>query len=118
MSVVNCKVKNIRPEYNNLVEWMNDDNNVYIGRKCVVFIDGERYPKKSSNFANPYKIGIDGTREEIIKKYKKYIIKKINEDESIMDEFLALKGKNLGCWCYPDKCHGNILLELLNNIDI
>ena len=24
MSVVNCKVKYIRPEYNNLKEWMND----------------------------------------------------------------------------------------------
>jgi len=39
MSVVNCKVKYIRPEYNNLKEWMNNPNNVYIGREGVVFID-------------------------------------------------------------------------------
>ncbi len=24
-----------------------------------------------------------------------------------------LKGKRLGCWCHPDKCHGDILVELL-----
>ena len=35
MSVVNCKVKYIRPEYNNLKEWMDDENNYYIGRGGV-----------------------------------------------------------------------------------
>jgi hypothetical protein len=44
MSVVNCKVKYIRPEYNNLKEWMNNPNNVYIGREGVVFIDKKRFP--------------------------------------------------------------------------
>ena len=28
MSVVNCKVKYIRPQYNDLEEWAKDDNNV------------------------------------------------------------------------------------------
>jgi hypothetical protein len=23
-------------------------------------------------------------------------------------------GKVLGCWCYPDACHGNVLLEIIN----
>lgn len=44
MSVVNCKVKHIRPKYNNLEEWIKDENNVYIGRKGVVFIDEKRFP--------------------------------------------------------------------------
>ncbi len=26
-----------------------------------------------------------------------------------------MKGKNLGCWCAPEPCHGNILLELLSD---
>ncbi len=31
MSVVNCRVKYIREQgYNNLKEWMNDSNNVYV----------------------------------------------------------------------------------------
>jgi hypothetical protein len=32
MSIVNCKVANIRPQYSNLQMWMADKNNVYIGR--------------------------------------------------------------------------------------
>ena len=36
---VNCKVKFIRPQYKNLKEWVENENNVYIGRAGVVFID-------------------------------------------------------------------------------
>lgn len=43
MSVVNVKVANIRPRYNNLAEWMADENNVYIGRKGIVFINSKNH---------------------------------------------------------------------------
>ena len=115
MSVVNCKVKHIRPEYTDLQDWMNDENNIYIGRRGVVFIDKNRFPEKSSNFANPYKIGKDGTREEVLEKYKEYIIDKINNDHELMRELNSMKGKTLGCWCFPERCHGNILLELIES---
>ena len=42
MSVCNVKVNNIRPKYNNLKEWMDDPNNIYIGRGKIVFINNER----------------------------------------------------------------------------
>ncbi len=113
MSIVNCKVQYIRPEYNNLEEWINNDKNVYIARAGVVFINKKRYPPNSSIFANPFKIGKDGTREEVLIKYKDYIISKLENDKSFVNELLLLKGKNLGCWCYPEMCHGNILLELI-----
>jgi len=114
MSVVNCKVKYIRPAYNNLEEWIADDNNYYIGRSGIVFIDNKRYPTKSSVFANPYKIGKDGTREEVILKYKEYLINKLDNDDDLVNELISLKGKHLGCWCYPEYCHGNVLLELID----
>lgn len=113
MSVVNCKVQYIRPKYLNLQEWMDDEQNVYIGRSNVVFIEGIRFPKHASPFANPYKIGKDGTREEVLEKYKKYIINKIKHDEKFKDSLLKLKGKTLGCWCNPEPCHGDILLKLI-----
>jgi hypothetical protein len=114
MSVVNCKVKYIRPDYDNLKEWMDDENNVYIGRTGVVFINKTRFPQKSSNFANPYKIGKDGTREEILIKYKKYIINKLKNNKPLRNDLRSLKDKNLGCWCCPEMCHGDILLELID----
>jgi hypothetical protein len=55
-TVVNVKVKNIRPKYSTLAEWMEDSNNVYIGRCGVVFINKERFPKQSSAWANPYTV--------------------------------------------------------------
>jgi len=116
MSVVNCKVKYIRPKFNNLKEWMEDKNNYYIGRAGVVFVNKERYPKKQSIFANPFKVGKHGTREEVIEKYKIFIINKIETDKKIKNKLKKLKGKQLGCWCYPEQCHGDILLELINSL--
>lgn len=114
--VVNVKVLNIRPEYQNLKEWCEDENNVYIGRKGVIFIDGERYPKTDSIWANPFKINNQNTREIVIQKYRKYIIKKIKK-ENLWDALFDLKGKNLGCWCHPNPCHGDVLIDLINKYD-
>jgi hypothetical protein len=117
MSVVNCKVKYIRPKYKNLEEWMKNDNNVYIGRAGVVFVNNVRCPKKASEFANPYRIGKDGTRDEVLEKYRIYIENRLKTDENLLNELKKLEGKNLGCWCSPDKCHGDILLEILTKIN-
>ena len=117
MSVVNVKVKYIRPcGYDNLHEWCNDGNNYYIGRKGVVFINNVRYPLVHSIFHNPFKVGRDGDRDEVLKKYKEYILEKIEKESDFKNEILMLKGKKLGCWCHPLPCHGDILLEIIENI--
>ena len=119
--VVNVKVSNIRPQYNNLKEWCQDQTkNIYIGRGCVVFIDNSdgtrrRYPPKDSIFANPFKVGRDGDRKEIIQKYRTYIRKKLSTGEINDIHLTDLHGKNLGCWCKPDLCHGDVLLEILDD---
>ena len=119
--VENVKVKYIRPKgYNNLEEWVNDPNNVYIGRGGIVFINTingkERFPKQSSIWANPFKIGKQYTRETCLVSYKNYIVEKIKTEPNKYD-LNTLKNKNLGCWCHPDPCHGDILLELTNDIN-
>ena len=113
MSVENVKVKYIRPKHTNLREWMKDDENEYIGRAGVVFIDKERYPKVSSQWANPFKIGKHGNREEVLEKYEKYIRCKLQNDTALCESLIHMKGKKLGCWCAPEPCHGNILLRLI-----
>ncbi len=114
-SVINCKVKYIRPQYNDLEEWTKDENNVYIGRGGVVFIKGKRFPSKPSPFCNPFVIGKNGSRDEVLIKYEEYIKEKL-KDPSFKEELLKLKGKKLGCWCKPEKCHGDILLKFINKI--
>ncbi len=114
MSAQNCKVAYIRPRYKNLREWTEDKNNVYVGRAGVVFIDKQRFPKVASPFANPFKISKDCTREQVVEKYRAYITERLNGDAELLAELLALKGKNLGCWCAPELCHADVLLELID----
>ena len=118
MSLSNVKVKYLRPKYENLKEWCEDKNNIYCGRGGIVFIDGERYPKKASIFANPYK-NQDKSLEECLKQFKEYA----ENSKEIQDNLYKLKGKNLGCWCVPQTiynydeidyvCHGQILMEMV-----
>ena len=115
MSVVNVKVKYIRPEYQNLEEWTLDEDNVYIGRRGVVFINGKRFPEKDSPFANPFKVGRDGIRSEVIEKYETYIKDKMKK-KKVKKALIALKGKKLGCWCKPEDCHGDVLLKIINDL--
>lgn len=112
-SIVNVKVKFIRPKYQNLQEWMKDEKNVYIGRRGVVFIDKKRFPQHNSIFANPFRINKNLSRDDVCKKYEEYITKRLKNEPKLKEELNKLKGKNLGCWCHPEKCHGDILLKLL-----
>jgi Domain of unknown function (DUF4326) len=111
MEVVNVKVARIRPKYCNLKKWVEDSDNVYIGRKGVVFVDGKRFPEQASPFANPFKITPTCSREKVLQMYTTYITDKIQRGEV---DLLQLVGKRLGCWCAPKACHGDVLVNLLN----
>lgn len=111
-TVVNIRTACLRlTGYDNLQEWMKDPNHVYIGRGRVVFIDGVRFPSEDSIFANPFRISeeTDVSREESVNRFRSYIRK----SPLLLKELESLRGKTLGCWCKPKKCHGDVLLELL-----
>ena len=120
--VVSVKVAEIRPEYNNLKEWCQDQNNVYIARGGIVFIKDEqgnnkRYPPKDSIWANPFKVE-KYPNENCVDLYREYITAKLNNGEISREELEKLRGKRLGCWCKKKNvevpCHGDVILELLN----
>lgn len=123
MDVVSVRVCDIRPQYSDLRIWISDPNNVYIGRKGIVFVTNEkgekyRYPTSDSIWANPYKITDLCNREQSIALYKNYIIEKIRTGEINIDQLRNLKNKTLGCWCKTKQhpttpCHGDVLIELL-----
>jgi hypothetical protein len=75
---------------------------VYIGRQ------NPRYKLKRSKWANPFKLGQDGTREEIMARYEAWI----QTQPELLADLPELRGKTLGCWCAPELCHGDILLRL------
>lgn len=67
------------------------------------------YIGRGSPWGNPFVIGPDGTREEVIKKYEDWI-RTVSELLKRLDE---LDGKILGCWCVPKRCHGDVLIKLI-----
>lgn len=68
------------------------------------------YIGRPSKWGNPFVIEKDGTRKEVIEKYKEWLL----QQKDLMDSLHELKGKNLGCWCSPQACHGDVLSELAN----
>lgn len=75
----------------------------------------DEYIGRGSLWGNPYAIGFDGDREEIIRKYK-YDFER-DFLKSSKSDFMKLKGKILGCHCKPAACHGDVIAEYLNSLD-
>lgn len=70
------------------------------------------YIGRPSKWGNPFKIGTDGSRQDVIHKYRVWILANTTLIKQIRSE---LRGKTLGCWCRPDACHGDVLAELADN---
>lgn len=123
-NVVCVKVAHIKPKYKNLKEWMADPQNVYIGRRGIVFVNKVRFPPKNSKFANPFKIGgklgrskEKMTRDDVLRLYKAHLEEEIRLGKITKEEILALKGKTLGCWCENgDPCHGDIIVAMIKEL--
>ena len=72
----------------------------------------EIYIGRPSIFGNPFSIAKYG-REECIEKYKEYFYRRIKDDKRFKEAVLKLKGKTLGCFCKPEICHGDIIVDYL-----
>lgn len=64
---------------------------------------------RPSKWGNPFELGIDGDRKEVIQKYKEYL----QDNIELLNSLEELKGKRLGCFCKPLDCHGDVLKEFL-----
>lgn len=71
------------------------------------------YVGRPSKWGNPFKVGRDGTRWEVIAKYREYM-EETGEGEALCASLDELKGKDLVCWCSPLPCHADVLLDLAN----
>jgi hypothetical protein len=69
-------------------------------------------PPEFGCFGNPFPVKTYG-REKCLELYKEYFIKRIEEDIVFREAVLSLRGKTLGCFCKPQSCHGDIIIEWL-----
>ena len=68
-------------------------------------------------FGNPFPLENDD-REACLEKYKQHFYKRIETDPEFLLRINELKGKRLGCFCYPKMCHGMIIVEYLEGISV
>jgi len=80
-----------------IVHCKKESYDIYIGRPSI--------------WGNPFTIGKDGSRQEVIDKYRAYVM----SNKILLSKLHELKDKTLGCWCKPLPCHGDILKELCEN---
>jgi len=79
----------------------NGKNKVYIGRGTI--------------YGNPFRIGPDGTRVEVIAKYKAWFY----ANDALRTECRKwLTGKTLVCHCSPLSCHGDVIADYLNGVTL
>ena len=67
------------------------------------------YIGRGSKWGNPYRIGKDGSRQEVISKFETYA----RNNEYLLSCLCERNDKILGCWCKPDDCHGDVLVKLV-----
>ncbi|MGG5283051.1 DUF4326 domain-containing protein [Pseudomonas viridiflava] len=78
----------------------------------------DAYIGRGTIWGNPYQIGSDGDRDEVIRKFKydfeNGLLKVSADFESQMS---LIKGKRLACHCKPAACHGDVIAAYLNSLD-
>lgn len=79
---------------------------VYVGRPSVL--------------GNPFEAGVDGTRDEVVQKYRQWLWTQFHKDPIVRNEIyrlvdLYLNHGSLGleCWCAPKNCHANQIKRLI-----
>ena len=88
MSVVHCKKK---------------PYDVYIGRPSKW---GNPFSHQEGTLAK-FKVA---SRDDAVDEYEKWL----QSQPELLAALPELKGKVLGCWCAPKRCHGDVLSRLAN----
>ena len=98
--------------------WIAKNNMIKLNKTKVVHCKKSKYDiscGRPSKWGNCFEIGKDGDRDEVIQKYEDWII--CGEGQRLLKLLNELKGRILGCWCKPKKCHCDILANLAENFD-
>jgi hypothetical protein len=85
----------------------SNPNDVYIGRYHPgrPFFPGSRW--RNTYREDSPSLKRDGARDEVIEKYRQRLLGR----PDLLAHLPELKGKRLGCWCKPKRCHGDLLAD-------
>jgi hypothetical protein len=79
-------------------------------------LPGQAYVGRPGPLGNPFVVGRDGSRQEVIAKYRRWLWARLQEPDSAQERELrrllakAVEGElELLCWCHPLPCHGEVV---------
>lgn len=72
---------------------------------------GAIYIGRGSPWGNPYIIGKDGNRVEVIAMYRVYAKRMLDSNADWLKPLVNAEG--LVCYCKPEGCHGDVLVEMM-----
>jgi len=76
-------------------------------------VDTAVYIGRPTQWGNPFVIGKDGNRTEVIAQFRTYAEKRLVQEPEWLE---PLRNKDLTCYCYPWPCHGNVILNILEAV--
>lgn len=68
---------------------------------------------RRTEWGNPFEVDVDGDRETVINYYDDLYMP---YKRGLQAKLESLRGKALGCWCAPEPCHGDVLVELAEQV--
>jgi len=79
-------------------------------------LPGQVYVGRPGVLGNPFVVGRDGSRQEVIGKYRRWLWERLQEPGSLQERELrrlleqAREGElELLCWCHPLLCHAEVV---------
>lgn len=94
-------------EKTRVVNLRREAYDVYIGRASAL-----KHSSEDGYFGNPHQAR-PGGRDEAIALYRADFFRRVETEPEFRRRVLALRGQRLGCWCAPEKCHGDVIVEWL-----
>ena len=77
--------------------------------ECTPVHDSTVLIDRRTKWGNKFRIGRDGTREEVIARYRADLWQRIGVGAVKLEELAEMDGMWLACWCDPLPCHGHVL---------
>src|SRR6266481_9483062 len=65
---------------------------------------------RGSKLGNPFMIGKHGTRDEVCVMNEEWFV----NQSDLLVLVRQLRGRDLVCWCAPERCHADLYLKLGN----
>ena len=95
---------------------LSDPDLIYVGRRAGGW--------NVSPLGNPFHIGTDGDRPQVIEKYRHWLrgevrrgntspaAREVTRVATLIRQYPDRKIK-IGCWCAPDACHGDVVANAI-----